>query len=55
MHSGGGAHLLERRYIEVAQHGPQEADQLAGDGGGRYLAGLLGGQAEECSLGTRPT
>jgi len=43
--SGGGAHLLELGDIDVAEHGPKEADHLTGDGGDGDLGGLLDGEA----------
>ena len=42
--SGGGAHLLEHGDVDVAEHGPEEADHLASDGGGSDLIGLLDGE-----------
>lgn len=45
VNSGGAAHLLEPGDIDVAQDGPEEADHLAGDGGGGHGPRLLGGES----------
>jgi hypothetical protein len=43
--SGGGAHLLELGDIDLAEHGPEEADHLTGNGGDGDLGGLFDGEA----------